>query len=157
MKKYLDIYHKKYTIMFQNVTKQCFLISCIFFISSCHYIIPNAKSQSYEELIGYYDNGVKEYSSEIWNGQLDGVTKKWDREGNLLSIVHYSNGSLNGDMIEYYPNGNIKHQVHFSYNQKHGYEFFYYETGQKQRQLEYSYGKLINKEYRWDANGMLLY
>ena len=157
MKKYLDTYHKNDKMMFQNVTKQTFIVIFIILFSSCYYIMPNAQKKNRDRLVGYYDSGKMEYLSETWNGQLDGVTKKWDKNGHLLSIVHYSNGSLHGDKIEYYKNGQIKYQVTYTYNQKHGYEIFYYDTGEKQRQLEYNYGELINKEYRWDANGNLLY
>jgi antitoxin component YwqK of YwqJK toxin-antitoxin module len=42
----------------------------------------------------FYENGIKKYEFYTKNNMLDGVTKRWDEDGNLISEKVWAKGKL---------------------------------------------------------------
>ena len=106
--------------------------------------------------ISYYTNGNMEYKSEYKNGKLNGVTKYWDENKNLISEAIYSNGKLHGLWVSYFENGKIKSKVNYYYGSKDGKEEVFYSTGQRKSITKYNEGKIVSKTMRWTMNGDLI-
>ena len=62
----------------------------------------------------YYINGKKEHEATYKNNKIDGESKYWNENGNLILEENYSNGKLNGIIKSFYPNGNLKHEKIYS-------------------------------------------
>lgn len=103
--------------------------------------------------IGYHENSVKSYELSYKYGKLNGVSKNWNDNGNLISIINYKNGLLNGSWKTFYNNGQLKNSVKYIDGKKNGLEVWYYENGKKQSEVLYENNKIISKKLRWDAKG----
>jgi antitoxin component YwqK of YwqJK toxin-antitoxin module len=62
-------------------------------------------------VIAYYNNGVKKseaFYSDFKNKKQEGFSREWDKIGNMISEIQYSNGNVNGKILTYWPNGITK-------------------------------------------------
>ena len=134
------------------------LVPCMLLLLhiGCAGFISDQKIQNREIKTTYYQNGNIEYKSEFKNGDLDGITKYWDKSENLISEATYSNGKLHGLLLSYFSDGTVKSRVNYYYGQKHGNEEFFYDNGQLQSLTEYEEGEVIFEIMRWKKTGELI-
>ena len=125
----------------------------VLFFFSCGVGVFNNKDIEKE----YYDNGVLKYKTQKLNNKIDGYSKFWDINGNLINEVNYSNGLLHGKWTEYYPNGEVKYLSTYQYGLKNGPEIWYYDNGIKKSEIIYKEDKIDVDIIRWDKNGNLIY
>lgn len=105
-----------------------------------------------------YVNGQVEGESRTWDkdgklervaffkdGRREGtVTDYWtDREDQVKRVVHYTDGKVDGVAREFYANGQLKREIHYVDNQKHGTETSYTVDGVVEKVREYAAGKLV--------------
>ena len=69
-----------------------------------------SKDIKYGLCTSYYINGKKEHEATYKNNEIDGESKYWNENGNLIREENYSNGKLNGIIKSYYPNGNLHYE-----------------------------------------------
>ena len=101
----------------------------------------------------YYESGSLRYESIYMYGKLDGESKSWDINGNLISSVQYKNGLLHGKWESYYPSGKLKHTVNYIDGDKNGKELWFHSNGQLQSEGYYINGSIDSEIRRWDENG----
>ena len=137
------------------MTKILITAITLLFISSCVNIF-NKVDSSREKKIIYSEDGENKYETEYLNGKPDGISKMWDRSGNLIGITEYVNGLIHGSMIKYFENGEKMYECEYVYGQKHGQESFFYIDGSIKRILSYEYG--IQKSVkRYNTDGKFKY
>lgn len=134
-----------------------FLILSLFLTQfGCFSIMQNKTDNISEYKYSYYPSGNLEYKSEYQNGRLNGITRYWDQQENLISMATYSNGKLHGESISYFLNGNIKYQINYYYGEKDGEEKFYYNNGKLKSITKYEQDKIISGTIRWTKTGKLI-
>ena len=101
----------------------------------------------------YYENENLKYESSYMYGKLDGESKSWDINGNLISAVQYKNGLLHGKWESYYSSGKLKHSVNYIDGDKNGKESWFHPNGQIQSEGYYTNGNIDSTIRRWDKNG----
>ena len=105
----------------------------------------------------YYVTGELKYEMQKKNNKIDGYTRFWDIDGNIINEVNYSNGILHGEWKEYHINGMIKSQINYEYGLKNGLELWYYDNGIKKSETLYKDDVIIIDIIRWDKDGNLIY
>lgn len=68
------------------------------------YNTVNGEKQKVKE-IRYFPNGEKEFEAEYLNGELNGESRQWYKNGNLWVEEGYLNGLKHGPFIVYTDNG----------------------------------------------------
>ncbi len=134
------------------------ITSLVFLLFSCSSQLENHTSDFRIKDVhtSYYSNGQLEYSSEMYNGKLDGLTKYWDKHGKLKSSSNYKNGDLHGESIFYFEDGSVKHKSEYFYGKKHGIEESYFNNGQRQSHTVFEYGEILVPTTRWTSDGELI-
>src|SRR5665648_32452 len=84
----------------------------------------------------YFPDGKIQQTIPYNNGKKEGLSKEYDKEGNIITLLEYSNdflvsrerinrqdskGLKQGEWKEFYPNGRIKSEKSFKDDQVHGY------------------------------------
>ena len=134
------------------------IIPLLLLLFSCSFKLEDEAShiQIKDVRTSYYSNGKLEYSSEMYNGKLDGVTKYWDNRGKLKSFSSYKNGDLHGKSIFYFEDGSVKLKSEYFYGKKHGIEEAFYNNGQRQSYTVFEYGEVLFPTSRWTSDGELI-
>lgn len=137
----------------------------------------DGKEQSQEENIAdfdinntYYKNGVIS-STTVYNkaGKKDGVSNKFDKNGNIVSSEIYRNGYLlrkgiidekglyQGLWEEYYLNGKMKSKGEYKNGKKYGKWQYFFSNGKLEQKGVYDSNGLVTGEWIWYYdNGNLL-
>lgn len=94
---------------------------------------------------GHYNNNLK-----------SGYWKDYYLNGNLKSLVFFTDGRPNGSCEVYHENGLIKEKGVFAKNKWVGDYTLYYNTGQIQHQFHFNEkGKREGKQYFYNENGII--
>ena len=101
----------------------------------------------------FFDNGSPRYQFTYKLGKLDGVSKTWDINGNLISIVNYKDGMLSGEWKTFYIGGQLKNSVIYLNGKKNGVELWYHPNGEKQSEVIYENNEIVSRMLRWDEQG----
>ena len=97
----------------------------------------------------YYPDGSLAAEYPIKKGLKHGVAYRYDKAGNKIGEMYYSQNMLNGDYKEYYPNGSIKSIIKYENNKKNGTAIYYDMLGNIIEELTYENDTLngIYREY----------
>ena len=134
------------------------MIFASFILLSCANRLDSGKSElKMDTEYSYYPGGQLEFSAEYINGKLDGLSKHWSKDGNLISETQYSNGQLHGFWKKYFSNHKLSYECYFFHGQKHGNERWYHENGQMKSEHTFHYGISQNDMMRWRPDGTILY
>ncbi len=130
----------------------------------------------------YYPDGKTRQTIPYVNGKKDGLSREYDQEGKIITLLEYNNdflisrsrinhtdatGRKQGEWLEFYPGGAIKTEWNYRDDQLHGYYKEYDERGKLLVTLLYENGKVtgtdidnsaqIDIENRYDDSGRLIY
>ena len=130
----------------------------------------------------YFPDGKIQQTFAYNNGKKEGLSKEFDREGNLITLLEYSNdflvsrekinrtdknGLKQGEWKEFYPNGSIKSEKTFKNDLMHGYYKEYDNRGKLVLTMLYENGAIVKSNVedspdieivtRHDQNGKLTY
>ena len=130
----------------------------------------------------YYPEGKIRQTIPYFHGKKDGLSREYDRNGNVITLLEYNNdfmisrekinytdnaGLKQGKWLDFYNNGNIKAEKNFLDDQLHGYYKEYSERGKLIVTLLYDNGKVtetgvgngteIEVTNRYDNAGKLIY
>ncbi len=130
----------------------------------------------------FYPDGKTRQTIPYINGRKDGLSREYDREGKIITLLEYNNdflisrerinqtdaaGLKQGEWLEFYPGGAIKTERNYRNDLLHGYYKEYDERGRLLVTLLYDNGKVtgteidnsaeIDIENRYDEAGKLIY
>jgi antitoxin component YwqK of YwqJK toxin-antitoxin module len=130
----------------------------------------------------FYPDGKTRQTIPYINGRKDGLSREYDREGKIITLLEYNNdflisrerinqtdaaGLKQGEWLEFYPGGAIKTERNYRNDLLHGYYKEYDERGRLLVTLLYDNGKVtgteidnsaeIDIENRYDESGKLIY
>jgi antitoxin component YwqK of YwqJK toxin-antitoxin module len=130
----------------------------------------------------YYPDGKTRQTIPYVNGKKDGLSREYDQEGKIITLLEYNNdflisrsrinhtdasGRKQGEWLDFYPGGAIKTERNYRDDQLHGYYKEYDEKGKLLVTLLYENGKVtgtdidnsaqIDIENRYDDSGRLIY
>ncbi len=130
----------------------------------------------------FYPDGKTRQTIPYINGRKDGLSREYDREGKIITLLEYNNdflisrerinqtdaaGQKQGEWLEFYPGGAIKTERNYRNDLLHGYYKEYDERGRLLVTLLYDNGKVtgteidngaeIDIENRYDEAGKLIY
>jgi antitoxin component YwqK of YwqJK toxin-antitoxin module len=130
----------------------------------------------------YFPNGTINQTISYRNGKKEGLSKEFDKEGNLITLLEYSNdflisrekinrkdnfGLKQGDWKDYYPTGGIMFEKSYKDDQLHGYYKEYDLKGNLIMTMLYENGAIVKSDVqdqpdieivqRHDASGKLIY
>jgi antitoxin component YwqK of YwqJK toxin-antitoxin module len=81
--------------------------------------------------IEFEPNGVDTISIVNYvSGEMDGIRRTYDEEGNLSTVETYNKGVLNGKELTFHPNGKIHTKGNFTNGNLDSLFYVYYETGE---------------------------
>lgn len=102
----------------------------------------------------YYLEGGLAYEVNYRNDKRDGVMRWWDKQGNLIKVLHYDNGKLEGWEINYYPSGKLKSKQLYRDDKREGVYKEYFDNGNLALEVPYKHGKKegIQREYYYDGS-----
>ena len=130
----------------------------------------------------YYPDKKVNQTIRYNDGKKEGLAKEFDKEGNLITLMEYSNdflvsrdrinrkdnkGLKQGDWKEFYPSGAIKSEKTFKDDQLHGYYKEYDLKGNLVLTMLYENGAIVKSNVddapdiqivnRYDQSGKLIY
>ena len=105
----------------------------------------------------FFANGNLEYTSELFNGKLNGTTTVWLENGTIFSTSQYSNSIPHGKWKKFHPSGILMFELTYVYGKKDGYEKWYHENGKIKSEQYFKNGESKLEIVRWDQNGNLIY
>ena len=130
----------------------------------------------------YFPNGKIKQTIPYNENKIDGLSKEFDQEGNIITLLEYNNDRLitrerinrtdskglkQGTWKEFYSNGNLKKEENYKDNLLHGYYREYNNNGQIIFTLLYENGAIvesanendieINIVNRYDEENRLVY
>jgi antitoxin component YwqK of YwqJK toxin-antitoxin module len=130
----------------------------------------------------YYPEGKVRQTIPYYNGLRDGLSREYDREGKIISLLEYNNdflisrekinftdaaGQKQGEWLEFYPGGNIRVEKNYRNDLLHGYYKEYDERGKLVVTLLYEEGKVTGTDIdtgadieivnKYDDNGRLTF
>jgi antitoxin component YwqK of YwqJK toxin-antitoxin module len=130
----------------------------------------------------YFPDGKVQQTILYSEGRRNGLSKEYDQEGNILTLLEYRNdillnreqvnrtdvrGLKQGEWKEFYPNGNIKSEKTYKDDLLHGYYKEYDERGRLSLTMLYENGSIVRSNVentpnveitnRYDPNGRLVY
>lgn len=100
----------------------------------------------------WFSNGQQKIEAKVIGGTadlsdgvqddwvIDGFSKVWNEQGNLVASIEYSKGSLEGKSLYYFPNGQLQKELFFKNNQLSGTSYEYTSEGELISATEYSKG-----------------
>ncbi|MBN1158760.1 MAG: toxin-antitoxin system YwqK family antitoxin [Bacteroidales bacterium] len=105
----------------------------------------------------YYGNGTIKTEIEVQDSLRQGITRNFDRDGNLLSTVTYVNNVKNGTVTNYYvPSGSVSSTFEYVDGIKQGDEVWYYESGKDYRVTPYVDGEINGIQKYYYESGQLM-
>ncbi len=99
----------------------------------------------------YYDNGEPHMITGYINGDRNGVSLEFDKNGRLSKVSNFANDQLYGyykEMVSYIP----QKEAHYKNGEYHGLYTEYNEFGKKFRDIEFVDGKQHGKMRYYDDN-----
>ena len=105
----------------------------------------------------YYENGNIRTEITKIAGKLDGVSKYYDQNSNLINSVNYHQNILHGLWEEFYKDGTMKYKVNYLYGKKNGSEIWFYPNGKVKSETIYKNGDILYETLRWDSSGNVIY
>jgi len=130
----------------------------------------------------YYPDGKTRQTIPYVNGKKDGLSREYDQEGKIITLLEYNNdflisrsrinqtdasGRKQGEWLDFYPDGAIKTEINYRDDLLHGYYKEYDVRGKLLVTLLYENGKVtgtdidnstqIDIENRYDDSGRLIY
>jgi antitoxin component YwqK of YwqJK toxin-antitoxin module len=103
----------------------------------------------------YYPDGSIAAEYPVKKGLKNGVAYQYDKAGNKIAEMNYSNNLLNGDYKEYYTNGSLKSIIQYTNNKKNGLAIYYDIQGNVIEELIYE-NDTLNGIYReYYSNNMI--
>lgn len=121
---------------------------------------PNGKLKQQADLTNgkgsvttYATSGQRILVESFNKGIPDGVTERWDEQGNKLSEITYKNGLLNGVAKTWYTNGQQKTSKNLVANKPEGVVKHWYENGQLRSEVNYKNGIANGYWVYWYENG----
>lgn len=130
----------------------------------------------------YYPDGKIQQTIAYTNGRKEGLSKEYDKNGNVITLLEYNNdflisrerinrkdskGLKQGEWKEFYPNGTIKTEMSYKDDQLHGYYKEYDIRGRLVVTMLYENGALVRAGTdeesdieivnRYDEAGKLVY
>lgn len=130
----------------------------------------------------YYPDGKVRQTITYNDGKKEGLSKEFDREGNVITLLEYNNdflisrerinrtdnkGLKQGEWKEFYANGNIKTEKNYKDDLLHGYYKEYDTRGVLVMTMLYDNGSIVKSEVedqpdieienRYDQNNRLVY
>lgn len=103
----------------------------------------------------YYESGELAYEVKNVNGKRDGVLTWYDRDGNVLEILHYKNGMRHGINRLYYPDGTLRSEVAYLNDQKEGPYKEYFANGELALTVAYKSGRKEGTQKEFYPGGKL--
>lgn len=130
----------------------------------------------------FFPDGKVKQTIPYVDGKKDGLSREYDKEGNIISLLEYNNdflisrvrinrsdasGLKQGEWLEFWPNGTVKTEKNYRDDQLHGYYKEYDERGRLVVTMLYDNGKVTGTEMdnsaeidiqnRYDDTGKLIY
>lgn len=130
----------------------------------------------------FFPDGKVKQTIPYTDGRKDGLSREFDREGNIITLFEYNNdflisrvrinridasGLKQGEWLDFWPNGNIKTERNYRDDLLHGYYKEYDVRGKLIVALLYDNGKVTGTEMdnsaeidirnRYDDSGRLIY
>lgn len=130
----------------------------------------------------YFPDGKVQQTLLYNEGKKEGVSKEYDKDGNIITIQEYNNdflitrerinrvdnkGLKQGEWKEFYPNGGIKSEKTYKDDQLHGYYKEYDSRGKLVLTMLYDNGSIVRSrvedepdieiEKKYDENGKVIY
>ena len=90
-----------------------------------------------------------------FNGVLDGVSKKWYSNAQLMEIRHYSSGQKNGKQMAYYENGRRRFEFTAKNDQYEGELNEWNVAGKLIHRATYKNGQEEGAQQMWYDNGKI--
>ncbi|WP_052522282.1 toxin-antitoxin system YwqK family antitoxin [Saccharicrinis fermentans] len=120
------------------------------------YIIASFKNGMYHGNYQYFKNNTLRDSANYVNGYRDGLCKKYEFQGRMISSGEYTKGKLDGLFTTYNQNGKIETQQEFTMGIENGFFRRYNtETGKISQETFYKDGKAdsIWVQHYWNSAG----
>jgi antitoxin component YwqK of YwqJK toxin-antitoxin module len=97
----------------------------------------------------YYETGELAYEVKNINGKRDGKLTWYDRDGNVLEILHYQNGKRHGVNKLFFSDGTLRSEVNYLFDKKEGPYREYFSNGELALEVNYKNGRKegLQKEY----------
>jgi antitoxin component YwqK of YwqJK toxin-antitoxin module len=89
------------------------------------------------------------------NGQRDGETIEYHKNGQKSYYGRYRNGVLNGEETIWYDNGRVMAKGSYKNGQKHGVWLSYLKSGSLDSKLNYVYGNLKGEQLYYNSDGSI--
>jgi antitoxin component YwqK of YwqJK toxin-antitoxin module len=130
----------------------------------------------------YYPDGKIKQTFTFNNGKVEGLSKEYNKEGNIITLLEYNNdflvsrekinrtdntGLKQGEWKEFYPSGGIKSEKSFKDDLLHGYYKEYDIKGKLVLTMLYENGAIVKSNVedatdveivnRYDQSGKLIY
>jgi uncharacterized protein len=130
----------------------------------------------------YFPDGKINQTIAYRDGKKEGLSKEYDKEGKLITLLEYSNdflvsrerinrsdskGLKQGDWKDFYPNGGIKSEKTYKDDQLHGYYKEYDQKGNLVLTMLYENGAIVKSNVqdqpdieivnRYDQSGKLIF
>jgi antitoxin component YwqK of YwqJK toxin-antitoxin module len=130
----------------------------------------------------YFPDGKTRQTIIYNNGKKEGLSKEYDNEGNIITLLEYrndflvsrerinrkdNNGLKQGDWKEFYQNGNIKTEISYRDDLMHGYYKEYDNRGRLVLTMLYEDGSIVKSRVeesadieivnKYDQEGRLIY
>jgi antitoxin component YwqK of YwqJK toxin-antitoxin module len=130
----------------------------------------------------YFPDGKVQQTYSYNSGKKEGLSKEYDKEGSIITLLEYSNdflvsrekinrtdgnGLKQGDWKEFYPNGGIKSEKSYKDNLMHGYYKEYDKRGKLILTMLYENGAIVKSRVedepdieivnKHDQDGKLIY
>lgn len=103
----------------------------------------------------YYPDGSLAAEYSVKKGLKDGVAYQYDKAGNKIAEMNYSQNMLHGDYKEYYPNGSLKSIIKYENNKKNGPAIYYDVLGNIIEELTYKNDTLDGTYREYYSNNMV--
>jgi len=79
--------------------------------------------------IYFHINGKPKCTGNYHNGNMDGLWRFWDENGNLTYEINYKDDMFHGSFKSYYPDGHLKEKGKFYNNKPTGKWIYFSEDG----------------------------
>lgn len=102
-----------------------------------------------------FPNGKDYISQPYKNGELEGLTTRYDYSGQPLVEVNFKNGEQHGTRKEYYKSGKLFIEANYAYDDEMGASNAWWENGNKRWEENYFSGDLDGTQKYYHENGQL--
>ncbi len=97
----------------------------------------------------YYETGELAYEVQYIDDKRDGKLTWYDRDGNVLEIMHYQKGKRHGVNKLFFSDGTLRSEVTYLFDKKEGPYRMYFSSGELALEVNYKNGRKegVQKEY----------